>query len=52
MKDAAYLLPPKQRAIARFMNMSGTVSWAIKLLNAFNNLNPTEQQIFNWCGAP
>ena len=48
MKDAAYLLPPKQRAIARFMNMSGTVSWAIKLLNAFNNLNPTEQQIFNW----
>ena len=48
MKDAAYLLPPKQRAIARFMNMSGTVNWAIKLLNAFNNLNPTEQQIFNW----
>ena len=48
MKDAAYLLPPKQRAIARFMNMSGTVSWAIKLLKAFNNLNPTEQQIFNW----
>ena len=48
MKDASYLLPPKQRAIARFMNMSGTVSWAIKLLNAFNNLNPTEQKIFNW----
>lgn len=48
MKDAAYLLPPKQRAIARFMNMSGTVNWAHKLLNAFNSLNPAEQKIFDW----
>ena len=48
MKDAAYLLPPKQRAIARFMNMSGTVSWAHQLLEAFNNLNSAEQQIFDW----
>ena len=48
MKDTSYLLPPKQRAIARFMNMSGTVSWAHKLLKAFKNLNPAEQQIFEW----
>lgn len=48
MKDTSYLLPPKQRAIARFMNMSGTVNWAHKLLNAFKNLNPAEQQIFDW----
>lgn len=48
MKDTAYLLPPKQRAIARFMNMSGTVNWANKLLKAFNSLNPVEQQTFEW----
>jgi transposase-like protein len=48
MKDTSYLLPPKQRTIARFMNMSGTVNWAMKMLNAFDNLKPDEQQTFAW----
>jgi hypothetical protein len=48
MKDTSYLLPPKQRTIARFMNMSGTVTWAMKMLNAFDNLTPNEQQTFAW----
>jgi hypothetical protein len=48
MKDTSYLLPPKQRTIARFMNMSGTIAWAMKMLNAFEHLTPNEQQTFAW----
>jgi hypothetical protein len=48
MKDTSYLLPPKQRTIARFMNMSATVEWAAKMLNAFERLTPNEQQVFAW----
>lgn len=48
MKETAYLLPPKQRAIARFMNMSATITWAMKLLKAFDHLSRQEQQTFEW----
>jgi hypothetical protein len=48
MKDTSYLLPPKQRTIARFMNMSGTVTWAMKMLTVFDNLTPNERQTFAW----
>lgn len=33
MKPTAYLLPPKQRGIARFMNLSVVVKWAEKMLD-------------------
>jgi hypothetical protein len=46
MKDTAYLLPPKQRAIARFMNLTHTVDWAKKMLVALPKLTPIEQQTF------
>jgi hypothetical protein len=47
MRPTAYLLPPKQRTIARFMNLSGTIDWAVKILKSFDRLNPSEQDVFN-----
>ncbi|MDR0714370.1 MAG: hypothetical protein LBF89_08955 [Bacteroidales bacterium] len=48
MRPSAYLLPPKQRTIARFMNLSGTVKWAATMLKSFNRLSPEEQVIFSF----
>lgn len=48
MKDTAYLLPPKQRAIARFMNLSDTIDWAINVLRALPKLTQIEQQTLNF----
>lgn len=38
LTDKAWLLPPNMRAIARFMNLTGWVEWAVRLLNAFDGL--------------
>jgi hypothetical protein len=46
MKDTSYLTPPKQRTIARFMNMSTTIQWAKKILKNFNSFNDKEQKAF------
>ena len=46
MKETSYLLPPKQRAIARFMNLSGIVNWAADILRIFGNLTTAEQETF------
>jgi hypothetical protein len=46
MKDTSYLLPPRQRAIARFMNLSGIVNWAADILRVFDKLNVEEQETF------
>ena len=46
MKGTAYLLPPKQRTIARFMNLSGIVNWAADILRVFDKLKPEEQETF------
>jgi hypothetical protein len=46
MKDTSYLLPPKQRTIARFMNLSGIVNWAADILRVFPKLTPVEQETF------
>ena len=36
MRPVAYLLPPKQRIIARFMNLTPCLEWAEKMLLHFN----------------
>lgn len=36
--EHAYLLPPKQRAVARFMNLWKVVKWAIKLMPQLSKL--------------
>jgi hypothetical protein len=48
LKDTAYLLPPKQRTIARFMNLSSIVDWATKMLGVLPKLTSTEKQTFDF----
>jgi hypothetical protein len=48
MRATAYLLPPKQRTVARFMNISHTVCWAASLLKSFHRLNAEEQKVFQF----
>lgn len=48
MKSTSYLLPPKQRVIARFMNLTACVAWAKKLLQNFERLTGTEQSVYNF----
>ena len=42
----AYLLPPKQRAIARFMNLFSLVEWAADMLRTLPTLKAEEQEAF------
>ncbi len=46
MRETSYLTPPKQRSIARFMNLSATIKWAKKILKNFGSLNGEEQKAF------
>ena len=48
MKPTAYLLPPKARTIARFMNLSASVQWAEKILDALPTLSSQEQEVFGF----
>ncbi|MDR1924028.1 MAG: hypothetical protein LBQ66_06610, partial [Planctomycetaceae bacterium] len=48
MRPCAYLLPPKQRTISRFMNFSGVVDWASNMLRVFSQLQENEQNIFSF----
>lgn len=43
LTDKAILLPPKQRAIARFMNISGWVIWAMNILTIYDKLSKEQQ---------
>ena len=46
LTDTAFLLPPKQRAIARFMNLFDWVRWAADVLRAYHTLNGKQQEAF------
>jgi hypothetical protein len=48
MRPANYLLPPKQRALARFMNIIPCIAWAQKLLLAYDRLTEEEQAVFSF----
>ena len=48
MRPVAYLLPPKQRIIARFMNLTPCLRWTAKMLHHFDKLSGEEQQIFSF----
>ena len=48
MRPASYLLPPKQRAIARFMNITPCIQWSKKILKSFDLLSENEQNVFNF----
>lgn len=46
MKKTAYLLPPGQRTIARFINLSNWVNWSKKMLEVYHKLNGEERAMF------
>jgi hypothetical protein len=48
MTSAAYLLPPKQRCIARFLNLSRVVDWSDKILTSYHRLTTMEREIFSF----
>jgi hypothetical protein len=46
MTKIAYLLPPTQRTIARFMNLSNWVKWSSRILDKYDTLNVDVQKAF------
>jgi hypothetical protein len=48
MRPTSYLLPPVQRSIARFMNLSDIIKWSKQIIKIFPQLNETEKQVFNF----
>jgi hypothetical protein len=48
MTPVAYLLPPKQRSIARFLNLSQIVEWSDKILTNYSKLTTDEKTIFSF----
>jgi hypothetical protein len=48
MSDCSYLLPPRQRTLARFMNLSHTLSWASKVIHSFSFFTEKEQQVYQF----
>lgn len=51
MTNLAYLLPPTQRTIARFINLSGWVKWSSKMLSIYHTLNAKEKEVFAFIPA-
>lgn len=48
MSPVAYLLPPKQRTIARFLNLSSLIEWSTRLLREWPKLTTQERAIFSF----
>jgi hypothetical protein len=48
MRPVAWLLPPKQRVIARFMNLTPCMQWARNMLDNFHKLSKEERRVFKF----
>lgn len=48
MKPIAYLLPPKLRTIARFLNLSDVAKWSSNMLENFHKLTDKEKDTFSF----
>lgn len=48
MTKIAYLLPPNQRTISRFMNLSHWVKWSSNVLNNYDALSVDEQKALSF----
>lgn len=51
MTKIAYMLPPNQRTISRFMNLKHWVEWSSKMLDKYDTLNVDEQKAFSFIPA-
>jgi hypothetical protein len=48
MSDCSYLLPPRQRTLARFMNLPHTLSRAGKVIRSFSSFTEKEKQVYRF----
>lgn len=48
LTDKAWLLPPNMRAIARFMNLSGWVDWADRLIRCYSSLEDDMKDAYSF----
>lgn len=48
MKKIAYLLPPRQRTVARFLNVSEWINWSSKMLEVYHTLPAKERAVFSF----
>lgn len=48
MQEVAFLQPPSQRSIARFMNMSKWIEWASRMQYVFHTLQDDIKSIYNF----
>jgi hypothetical protein len=51
MTDLSYLAPPKQRTIARFMNLSLPIEWAVNMLRSLVHMTDGEEESFSFLRA-
>jgi len=51
MTKFAYLLPPTQRTIARFINLSSWVKWSSNMLKNCHAMNEEEKNVFSFISA-
>jgi len=51
MKIIAHLLPPTQRTISRFINLSDWVKWSSKILEVYHSLKVDEREVFSFINA-
>lgn len=48
MQDVAYLQPPSQRSIARFMNMSKWIDWLCRMQHVYHTLQNDVKSIYSF----
>ncbi|OAV70715.1 hypothetical protein Barb6_01650 [Bacteroidales bacterium Barb6] len=48
MRETGCLPPPRQRSVARFMNLSHTIKWSRNMQRIFASLNTNEKQTFDF----
>ena len=51
MKEVAYIMPPKQRTVARFMNMGPWAEWSQKTLQLYSRLPKPEREALSFLPA-
>lgn len=51
MKRLAYLMPPKQRTVSRFINLDNWVKWSLKVLDVYHRLERAEKAALSFVPA-
>lgn len=51
MKRVAYLMPPRQRTVARFINLDDWVSWSLRVLKVYHRLESAERAALSFVPA-